>query len=88
MKKVFIQFWNYSGDPAGASLHLTSEIFKKWKDKNPDLTVFGNLEEVEISSSLFYEVLYNDGSLELRQNSLTNLVGLGEIKGQCVVDVI
>jgi hypothetical protein len=87
MKKAFIQFWNYEGNPAGATLHLNREIFSKWSKMNKELTISGELKEVEISSSLYFEMLYSDGSFELRQNSVNNLIKLGEIKSEEFSDV-
>jgi hypothetical protein len=87
MKKAFIQFWSYEGNPAGATLHLNKEIFSKWSKTNKELTVLGELSEVEISSNLYFEMLYNDGSFELRQNSVNNLIKLGEIKSEEFLDV-
>jgi hypothetical protein len=80
MKKVFIQFWDWGGDPCGASLHVNKDVFSKWMKSNKDLSRSGELEEVEISNNLYFEMLYGDGTLELRQNSLKNLVILGQIK--------
>jgi hypothetical protein len=87
MKKAFIQFWTYEGNPAGATLHLNSEVFLKWSKMNAELAATGELLEVEISSNLYFEMLYNDGSFELRQNSVNNLIKLGEIKSEEFSDV-
>lgn len=87
MKKAFLQFWTYEGNPAGATLHLNSDIFVKWLTKNNELIASGELIEVDISTNLYFEMLYNDGSFELRQNSLTNLMKLGEIKSEEFSDV-
>jgi hypothetical protein len=80
MKKVFIQLWSWEGNPAGASLHINEQGFKKWSKSNSEMNFNGELTEIEISKSLFFELLYNDGILELKQNSLSNLISLGEIK--------
>jgi hypothetical protein len=87
MKKAFIQFWSYEGSPAGATLHLNKEVFLKWSKMNKELTVFEELKEVEVSTNLYFEMLYNDGSFELRQNSVNNLIKLGEIKSEEFSDV-
>jgi hypothetical protein len=87
MKKAFIQFWNYEGNPSGATLHLNQEVFLKWSKKNEELSVNGDLKEVEVSTNLYFEMLYNDGSFELRQNSVNNLIKLGEIKSEEFSDV-
>jgi hypothetical protein len=79
MKKAFLQFWLQDSNPAGCSLHLDEKSLKKFKSKVNDLTA-GDSIQVEISKNLFFEIVYNDGILELMQNSLNNLRGLGEIK--------
>jgi hypothetical protein len=93
--KAFIQFWEESElgcgvRPDGCSLHLEEIHYKKFiksvyskRDNvvpNEYDRIKGDLLEVEISKSLFDELLLNDGSLRLPQHSTNNLINFGEIK--------
>ena len=80
MKKALLQLWNYDDVPSGASINFDQNAYKgylKTQNKN-DLN--GQPVEVDISNSIYIEMLNNNGTLEVMQNSYNNLTNLGQIK--------
>lgn len=99
MKKVLLQYWeesikNSSVRPDGCSLHLTKNdrnLFVKgvYDSRQDQLVpmeydmVVGDPIEVEVSESIYNEIIRNGNSLRLMQHSLSNLKALEEVNILC-----
>ncbi len=95
MKKAILQYWEESGRnwgvrPDGCSLHVDAQTHKKFVDEIystrigdevPDEydRIVDEAFEVEVSDAIYNEIMNQNGSLRLMQNSLTNLKNLEEI---------
>ncbi len=90
---ALLQLWQHStrdkgSVPDGCSLHINNEdrnvfienTFKKRNKKTPKKYIrpVGNYIEVELNENI-YKILYEKGSIKIKQNEFRNLIALEDI---------